>query len=118
MRCALARVCADLLSMWAWHDANRTLLASAQREQERWHCESPSTDALYKYVAQLADSWLHSLALPVNTAVNAARIASLRMQEKWQAHAKTTHLGRTHRTLLRQQLVHEEPATVEAELCE
>ena len=41
-----------------------------------------------------------------------------RLQEKWQAHAKTARLGRARCRQLRQQLVHEEPAAVEAELCE
>ena len=41
------------------------------------------------------------------------------LQEKWQAHAKTARLGRARCTLLRQQLMlNEEPAAVEAELCE
>ena len=71
---------------------------------------------LYGYVTQLADRWLHLLVLPVNAAVNAAQVASL--QEKRQAHAKTAGLGRARCMLLRQQLVHEEPAAVEAGLCE
>ena len=72
-----------LLSLQAHHDANHNLLASVQHQQERWHCKSPSTDALYRYIAQLADSWLYWLALPVNAAVNAARIALASLQEKW-----------------------------------
>ena len=41
------------------------------------------------------------------------------LKEKQQAHAKTACLGHTHCTLLRQQLMlNEEPAVVEAELCE
>ena len=82
---ALAQGHMTLLSLQAHHGADQRLLVSEQRQQERWRHVSPSTDALYGYVAQLADSWLHSLALPVNTAVSAARAASL--QEKWQAHA-------------------------------
>ena len=88
----LAQVRANLLSERARLDAEQELLTSQQRQQERWRRESPSTDALYEYVARLADSWLHSLALPVNTTVNAARVASL--QEQWQARAKTARLAR------------------------
>ena len=65
----------------------------------------------------LADCWLHSLAQPVNTAVSTvAQVGQL--QEKWQAHAKTARLGQARCRQLRQQLLHEEPAAVEAELCE
>ena len=50
VRQALARVRARLLSERARHDAEQNLLASEQRQQERWRRESPSTDALYKYI--------------------------------------------------------------------
>ena len=115
-RRSLARARALLHSQRARYDADQKVLASEQRVQECWRRESPSTDELYGYIAQLADSWLCSLVLPVNTAVNAARVASL--QEKWQAHAKTARLGCARCTLLRQRPVHEEPAAVKAELCE
>jgi hypothetical protein len=117
VRRALAQGHVNLLSVRARHDADQKLLASAQSQHERWHRESPSTDALYGYVAQLADSWLHSLARPVNAAVSAAQVASLK--EKWQAHARTACLGRDRCTVLRHRLMlNEEPAAVEAELCE
>jgi hypothetical protein len=108
VRRALARARVDLHSQRARHDANQKLLASEQRVQERWHRESPSTDALYKYITWLADSWLRVLA-PENTAA----------QEKWQAHAKSARLGHDRCTVLRhQRMLDEEPAAVEAELCE
>ena len=65
----------------------------------------------------LADTWLHSLVQPVNTTVNTAEQVG-RLQEKWQAHAKAARLNRARCRQLRQQLVHEEPAAVKAELCE
>ena len=46
VRRALAPVHANLLSERAHHDHERELLASEQRQQEQWRCESPSTDAL------------------------------------------------------------------------
>ena len=53
----------------------------------------------------------------LNTAVStAAQIRQL--QEKWQAHAKAARLNRARCRQLRQQLVHDEPAAVEAELSE
>ena len=117
VRRALAQGHVNLLSMRARHDASQRLVASAQRQQERWRRESPSTDALYGYIAQLADNWLHSLARPVDAAVSAAQVASLK--EKWQAHAKTARLGRDRCIVLRHVLMlNEEPAAVEAELCE
>ena len=113
VRRALAQGHVNLLSLRARHNADQELLASEQRVQEHWRRESPSTNALYRYVMQLADSWLHLLALPVNTAVNATQAASL--QEKWQAHAKTARLGCARCTLLRQQLMlNEEPAAVDS----
>ena len=117
VRRALARVWANLLSEQARHDAEQELLVSEQCLQERWRCQSPSTDALYEYVAQLADCWLHALVQPVNTAVSTATQVG-QLQEKWQAHAKSGRLGRARCRQLRQRLVHEEPAAVEAELCE
>ena len=115
VRQALARVHARLLSERARHDAEQKLLASEQRQQESWRCESPSTDALYEYVAQLADCRLRALALPENATVrNAAQL-----QEEWQAHAKTARLGHDRCTVPRHMLMlNEEPAAVEAELCE
>ena len=83
-------MCADLHSQQACHDADQKLLVSEQHIQKCWCCESPSTDALYKYVAWLADSWLHVLVQENTT-----------MQEEWQAHAKTAHLGHTHCRQLR-----------------
>ena len=70
----LRYVHASLLSEQARHDHEQApeLLASEQRQQERWRCESPNTDALYEYIMQLADCWLHVLAQPVNTAVSTA----------------------------------------------
>jgi len=117
VRQALARVRARLLSERARHDAEQNLLASEQRQQEQWRRESPSTDALYKYIVCLADMWLHSLAQPVNTAVGTATQLG-QLQEKWQAHAKTARQGRARCRQLRQQLLHDEPAAVEAKLCE
>ena len=117
VRRALAWVRANLLSKRARHDAEQGLLASKQRQQERWRCELPSTDVLYEYIMQLADCWLHSLALPVNTAVSTATQVG-QLQEKWQAHAKTARLGCARCRQLRQQLVHEEPVAVEVVLCE
>jgi hypothetical protein len=115
VRRALAQGHVNLLSVRASLDAKQRLLASAQCQQERWRRESPSTDALYEYVAQLADSWLHELALPSNATVR----TTTQLQEKWQAHANTARLGRDRCTLLRQQLMlNEEPAAVETELCE
>jgi hypothetical protein len=64
VRWALAQGHVNLISVRARHDTNQKLLAFAQSKQERWRHETPSTDALYGYVAQLADSWLHSLAQP------------------------------------------------------
>ena len=90
MQQALAQGHVNLLSLQASHDASQKLLVSEQHLLEHWHCESPSTDVVYNYIAQLADSWLHALVLPVSTTVhNAAQL-----QEKWQAHAKTACLGR------------------------
>ena len=107
----------DLHSQWAHHDADQKLLTSEQHVQECWHHESPSTDALYGYITQLTDSWLHLLAWPVNAAISTMQVASLK--EKWQAHARTACLGRDRCTVLRHQLMlNEEPAAVEAELCE
>ena len=78
---------------------------------------SAGSTALYEHVVLLADCWLHSLAQPVNTVVStAAQIG--RLQEKWQAHAQHARLGHNCCTLLRQQLVLNEPVAVEAELCE
>jgi hypothetical protein len=115
VRQALARGHANGLSLRASQDANQKLLASEQHQQESWRRESPSTDALYEYVAQLADSWLHELALPSDATVR----ATTQLQEKWQAHANTARLGHNRCTLLRQQLMlNEEPAAVETELCE
>ena len=114
VRRALARARADLHSQRARHDADQKLLASEQRVQERWHRESPSTDALYRYITWLADSWLHALAHPENATMS----DTAQLQEKWQTHAKSARLGRARCKQLRQQLVHEEPAAVEAELCE
>ena len=94
VRQALARVRARLLSERARLDAEQNLLASEQRQQERWRRESPSTDALYTYIVCLADTWLHSLVQPVNTAVGTSTQLG-QLQEKWQAHAKTARLGRT-----------------------
>ena len=116
VRRALAQGHANLLSLRASHDAGQKLLASEQGQQERWHRESPSTDALYGYIAQLADNGLHSLAQPVDAAVGAAQVASLKV--KWQAHAKTARQSRARCRQLRQQLLHDEPAAVEAKLCE
>ena len=115
VRQALALGHANVLSLRASQDASQKLLASEQRQQESWGRESPSTDALYEYVAQLADSWLYLLARPVNAAFSAAQVATLK--EKWQAHAKTACLGHAHCMQLRQWLVHEEPAAVEAAPC-
>jgi hypothetical protein len=115
VRQALARVRARLLSQRARHDAEQGLLASEQRQQERWRRESPSTDALYEYIVLLADTWLHSLAQPVNTAVNTAEQVG-QLQEKWQTHAKAARLNRARCRQLRQQLVHEKPAAVEEAL--
>ena len=106
-----------MLSERARHDHEQELLASEQRQQERWRRESPSTDALYEYVVQLADCWLHALVQPVNTTVSTATQIG-QLQEKWQAHAETARLCRARCRQLRQRLVHEEPAAVEAELCE
>jgi hypothetical protein len=111
---ALAWVRASLLSERARHDAEQRLLVSEQHQQERWRRESPSTDALYEYIAQLADSWLHALAHPENATMS----DTTQLQEKWQTHVKSARLGRARCKQLRQQLVHEEPAAVEAELCE
>ena len=114
VRRALAQGHMNLLSLRASHDAGQKRLASEQGQRERWRRESPSTDALYGYVAQLADRRLHALAPPVNATVR----NTMQLQEKWQAHAKTACLGHTCCTLLRQQLVHTETVAVEAELCE
>ena len=117
MQQASAQVHAHLLSEQACLNAEQNLLVSEQCQQERWCCESPSTDVLYKYIVCLADTWLHSLAQPVNTAVGTATQLG-QLQEKWQAHAKAARLNRARCRQLRQQLVHEEPAAVKAELCE
>ena len=62
----------------------------------------------------LADTWLHSLAQPVNTEMGTATQVG-QLQEKWQAHAKTARLGRDRCTVLRHVLMlNEEPAAVEA----
>ena len=116
MQQALAQVCANLLSKQARHDAEQELLTSEQRQPGRWCCESPSTGMLYEYVTQLADCWLHVLVLPVNTVVSTTMQVG-QLQEKWQAHAKTACLGHAHCRQLRQWLVHEKPAAVEAALC-
>ena len=77
-----------------------------------------STNALYMYIVQLADSWLHSLVQPVNRDATVS-VAQVALKEKWQAHAKTACLGCNHCTMLRHMLMlNEEPAAVEAELCE
>ena len=87
---------------------------SEQHQQEQWCCELPSTDMLYEYITQLADSWLHALAHPGNTTV----CNTTQLQEEWQAHAKTAHLGHDCCIMLRHVLMlNEEPAAVEAELC-
>ena len=114
MQQALAQGHTNLLSLQASHNASQNLLVSEQGQQEHWCHESPSTDALYEYVTQLADHKLHALALPVNTTV----CSTMQLQEEWQAHAKTACLGHTRCRQLRQQLLHDEPAAVEAKLCE
>ena len=70
--------------------------------------------SMHEYIVLLADSWLHALR-PVNTTVNTTEQVR-QLQEKWQAHAKAACLNCAHCRQLRQQLVHKEPAAVEAEL--
>ena len=67
MRQALAQVHTNLLSEQAHHDAEQGLLMSEQCQQERWCCESPSSDMLYEL---LADTWPYLLVQPVDTAVS------------------------------------------------
>lgn len=68
VRRALAQVRARLPSKQAHLNAE-------QCQQGRWCCESPSTGTLYSYIVLLADTWLHSLAQPVDTAVSTGRHA-------------------------------------------